>query len=178
MEENKPFYDKKSLKNFKSKKILDLAAAKTKIFRIKGRGKTAGLCHGGFDLLHPGHIRHFESAKKLCDCLFVSVTSDRFVSKLKGNGRPIFTDKLRAYAVAGIEFVDYVVISDFKTGVEVIRLLRPSYYIKGPDYIDKNDMALKEEISAINSVGGAIKYTNDPKFSTTKIIKYIKEHFD
>lgn len=161
---------------YTSKKILSIDVAKKKISKIKAEKKTVGLCHGGFDLLHPGHIKHFEYAKKLCDCLFVSITSDKFVALLKGRGRPIFSDKLRAYSVAGIEFVDYVVISDFELGVEVIRVLKPSYYIKGPDYMKKNDPAINAERNSIISIGGEIKYTNEPKLSTTAIIRYIKEN--
>ena len=101
-------------KSFVSKKILDYSSAIKKISELKEKNKTVGLCHGGFDLLHPGHIKHFESAKNLCDYLMVSITSDRFVTSRKGSGRPIFSDKLRAYASACTEFVDFVVISDFK----------------------------------------------------------------
>ena len=108
---------------YASNKILDTNEAKRKISEIKSKNKTVGLCHGGFDLLHSGHIKHFESAKKICDYLFVSVTSDRFVSLLKGKVRPIFPDKLRAYSIASIQFVDYVLIADFKLGVEVINIL-------------------------------------------------------
>ena len=161
---------------YTSKKILNIDAAKKEISKIKAEKKTVGLCHGGFDLLHPGHIKHFEYAKKICDCLFVSITSDKFVALLKGKGRPIFSDKLRAYFVASIKFVDYVVISDFKLGVEVISILKPSYYIKGPDYMKKSDPAINAERDTIISIGGKIKYTNEPKLSTTAIIKYIKEN--
>lgn len=165
----------KSLKDFKSNKVIDFKTAAKKIRDIKTLGKTAGLCHGGFDLLHPGHIKHFESARRLCDCLLVSITSDRFVASRKGLGRPIFSDKLRAYSVAGIEFVDFVVISDFKKGIEVIKKLKPSYYIKGPDFVSKTTPGITLEREAIKSVGGEIRYTTDIKVSTTEIIKYIKE---
>lgn len=155
--------------------IIDYKTAIKKIREIKNKNKTVGLCHGGFDLLHPGHIKHFESAKKLCDYLFISVTSDKFVTLRKGSGRPVYPEKLRAYSVASIKFVDFVVISDFKKGVEVIKKLRPSYYIKGPDFIHKTTPGITAERKAIKSVGGKIKYTKDSKLSTTEIIKYIKE---
>ena len=161
---------------YASNKILDIDEARRKISKIKSENKTIGLCHGGFDLLHSGHIKHFESAKKICDFLFVSVTSDRFVSMLKGKYRPIFPDRLRAYSIASLQFVDYVIIADFKLGVEVINILKPTYYIKGPDYIDKNDPDIDAERDVISSVGGEIRYTTEPKLSTTEIIKYIKEN--
>ena len=151
------------------KKAIDLIA------EFKSQNKKVGLCHGAFDLLHPGHIRHFESAKKLCDVLFVSVTSDRFVSMRKGTGRPVYTDKVRAYMMANLKPVDYVVISDFETAIEAIRLLKPDYYIKGPDYIKSKIAAITAEREAVASVDGSIRYTNDPKLATTSIISYIKE---
>jgi len=105
---------------FKSDKIIDFSRAIEKILEYKKANKKIGLCHGGFDLLHPGHIKHLQSAAKLCDFLFVSITSDRFVATRKVNGRPIFSDELRAYSVANIQFVDYVVISDFERATDVI----------------------------------------------------------
>lgn len=159
---------------YKSDKILPLSNAKELIAKLKLRGKKVGMCHGGFDLLHPGHIKHFESAKKLCDVLFVSITSDRFVASRKGSGRPIYTEKLRAYSIASIKYVDYVVISNFNTGIEVIKLLKPSYYIKGPDYHNKNEQEINAEREAVDYVGGKIKYTKDSKLSTTDMIEYIK----
>lgn len=170
--------DKQTEKAFGSKKILDYPAAINKIAELKKKGKKVGLCHGGFDLLHPGHIKHFESAKKLCDVLFVSITSDRFVTSRKGTGRPVFPEKLRAYAASCIEFVDYVVISDFEKAVEVLKELKPSYYIKGPDFINKTTPGITAEREAIKSVGGEIKYTDDPNLSTTEIIRYVKEELD
>lgn len=158
---------------YKSNKILTFEQAINLIDKLKKEGKKVGLCHGGFDLLHPGHIKHFESAKRLCDTLVVSITSDRFVEKRKGDGRPIFTEKLRAYSIACISFVDFVVISDYNLGIEVIKTLKPSYYIKGPDYINKDEHEINAEIEAIKSVGGEIRYTNDPKLSTTKLINYM-----
>ncbi|MBI2549670.1 HAD-IIIA family hydrolase [Candidatus Woesearchaeota archaeon] len=160
---------------FKSEKIVDIGTAAKRISELKRQNKKAGLCAGGFDFLHPGHIKHFESAKKLCDCLFVSVTSDRFVAARKGSGRPIFSEKLRAYSVASIEYVDYVFISDLERATEVIEKLKPSYYIKGPDFIGKTTPGITAEREAITSAGGEIRYTNDEKLSTTDVIRYIQE---
>lgn len=165
-----------SMKGYNSKKIVPFLKAKQLIATFAKEKKKVGLCHGGYDLLHPGHIRHFESAKKLCDVLFVSVTSDRFVSERKGTGRPIFNEKLRAYSIAALDAVDYVVISDFKRATKVITRLKPSYYIKGPDFVQKTTPGITEERNAIKNSGGVMKYTRDPTMSTTKIIDYIKHH--
>ena len=164
----------KGIEEYKSGKVVKFKKAIRIITKLKSQGKKVGLCHGGFDLLHVGHIKHFESAKNICDVLFVSITSDKFVALRKGSGRPIFNENLRAYMVAAIEFVDYSVISDFNLGVEVIKNLKPSYYIKGIDYKGKKDKEIDAERDAISSVKGEIKYTKDPKMSTTDIINYIK----
>jgi len=162
--------------DYKNHSILSLNKAAELISKLKSENKKIGLCHGGFDLLHAGHVKHFESSSKICDVLFVSITSDKYVETRKGKGRPIYHEKLRAYMVACIEFVDYVVISDFKTGIEVIEYLKPNYYIKGPDYTNSNTKGLIAEKDAIERVGGEIKYTNDPKLSTTEIINGIKSN--
>lgn len=153
--------------------IVSLERARTLIARAKAEGQRVGLCHGGFDLLHPGQVKHFESAKKLCDVLVVSVTSDRFVQGRKGEGRPIFSDKLRAYMVGSLRMVDYVVVAD--VGIEVIKKLKPSFYIKGPDFINKQTPGITAEREAVAAVGEKILYTKDPKLSTTAIIEYIQK---
>lgn len=168
----------KGTDSFKSEKILSFEKAKKLIVDLKTKNKKVGLCHGGFDLLHPGHVKHFESAKNLCDVLIVSLTSDEFVSTRKGSGRPIFNDELRSYMVSSIQFVDYVVISHFKTGIEVIKTLKPDYYIKGPDYVKRDTTGINAEKEAAVSIGGKIKYTEDPKISTTQIIEYVKDKID
>ncbi|HPJ89569.1 MAG TPA: adenylyltransferase/cytidyltransferase family protein, partial [Thermotogota bacterium] len=145
------------------------------IEETKRENKTVGICHGAFDLVHPGHIKHFESAAKLCDILVVSLTSDHFVHKRKGENRPIYSQEERAYIIASLEYVDYVTISDFETGKETISFLEPSYYIKGPDYKHKNTKGILSERAAIKSVGGEMLYTNDEKYSTSKLIDKIKK---
>lgn len=155
--------------------IISVTRAKRLIAGCKRQGKTVGLCHGGFDLLHPGHVKHFESAKKQCDVLVVSVTSDRFVTGRKGQGRPIFSDALRAYMIASLRMVDYVVITDVKLGVDVIAALQPSLYIKGPDFMAKQTPGITAEREAIAAVGGTMAYTKDPKLSTTEIIDSIRK---
>lgn len=164
-----------STRTYRSPKILTFTATVSTIRKLRQEGKRVGLCHGGFDLLHPGHVKHFESAKKLCDVLIVSVTSDRFVAGRKGEGRPIFPDKLRAYMIASLSVVDWVVVTDFKLGVDVIRALKPSLYIKGPDFISKQTPGITAERRAIAVVGGTMAYTKDPKLSTIEIIDYIQQ---
>ena len=161
---------------FDSNKIVNLNLAAKKISEFKKANKTLGLCHGGFDLLHPGHIKHLESAAKLCDYLFVSITSDKYVAARKGSNRPVFSERLRAYSVASLSYVNYVIISNFERATEIVDKLRPSYYIKGPDFINKTTPGISDEKNKIEALGGKIKFTTDHKFSTTEIIKHIKEN--
>lgn len=160
--------------NYNSKNVLDENELVEKISFLKKGEKTIGLCVGSFDLLHPGHVDHFISAKKYCDILVVGVTSDKFVSKRK-KGRPIFNEQMRAFFISQIKPVDYVFISDYLTANEAISLVKPDFYIKGPDYENKNDEEINSERDSIQEEGGKIVYTNDEKLSATDIIEYIKK---
>ena len=82
------------------------------------------LCHGVFDLLHIGHIKHLSKAKDLGDILVVSITPDKYVNK--GPGRPAFNENLRADAISAMQDVDYVSINDTATAVNVIKKIKPS----------------------------------------------------
>jgi len=166
--------DINDLSSYTSEKIIDLDYAAILIKQLQSSNKKVGLCNGGFDILHPGHMKHFEMAKKICGILFVSISSDIFVSSRKGTGRPVYNEKLRAYSVAALRWVDYVVISDSEKGTDIIQRLKPDYYIKGPDYIDKTTPGINSEREVIKSVGGEMQYTVESPMSTTEIIEYIK----
>ncbi|MFH0827348.1 MAG: PfkB family carbohydrate kinase [Candidatus Omnitrophota bacterium] len=138
---------------------------------LRKKNKIIVLCHGVFDLLHPGHIKHFEAAKKEGDVLVVTLTKDEFVNK--GPGRPIFNQILRAESIAAIGCVDFVAINDGPTAVETIKRLKPHLYAKGSDYVrrkaDITGMILEEE-QAVKSVGGRIHFTDEVSFSSTALI--------
>lgn len=153
------------------KKIKKLDELKTIIADLKKQNKKIAHCHGVFDLIHPGHIRHLAAAKKEADVLVVTVTSDPFVRK--GPGRPIFNENLRAETLASFNSVDYVAINDAPTATNCITLLKPNVYVKGQDYINKkNDVTgkISEEEEAVVSVGGRIAFTHDITFSSSKLI--------
>jgi rfaE bifunctional protein nucleotidyltransferase chain/domain len=160
--------------DYSSQNVLGENDLVEKISFLKKKNKTIGLCVGSFDLLHPGHVAHFISAKKYCDILVVGVTSDKFVSKRK-EGRPIFNERMRTFFISQIKPVDYVFISDYLSANEAIALVKPDFYIKGPDYENKNDEEINSERDSIKSVGGKIVYTNDEKLSATNIIEYIRK---
>src|SRR5947208_15717660 len=96
---------------------------------VRESGKKIVHCHGVFDLLHIGHIKHLEAARKLGDLLVVTITPDRFVNK--GPHRPAFPERLRAEALASLACVDYVAINQWPTAVATIELLKPSLFVKG-----------------------------------------------
>lgn len=128
-------------------------------------------CHGVFDLLHPGHIRHFKAAKSQGDKLIVSITPDRFVNK--GPGRPAFTESLRLESVAALEDVDYVVLNDSPDAVSVIKKIKPSVYVKGSEYSNHaGDVTgkISEEAEAVGAIGGQIFYTDDIVFSSSSLL--------
>jgi len=144
-------------------------------FRAQHKDKSIIQCHGVFDLLHIGHIRHLGQAKKLGDILIVTVTPDRYVNR--GPHRPAFTEELRAEAIAALDCVDYVAINKWPTAVETIKLLKPDIYAKGADYKDpQKDLTGKiiDEEAAVKSVGGKIALTEDIVFSSSRLInKYL-----
>lgn len=128
-------------------------------------------CHGVFDLLHIGHIKHFEEAKTYGDILIVSITSDEFVNK--GPGRPVFTTSLRLEALAALQSVDYVVANNLPTAEEIIKTLKPDIYFKGPDYKDHfKDITgkINDEEASVKSIGGEILYTEDITFSSSSLL--------
>lgn len=129
------------------------------------------LCHGVFDLVHPGHLRHFEEAKSLGDVLVVSVTAARFVRK--GPGRPYFGDEQRMEFLAALQYVDYVVLSESDTACDVIPLVKPDIYVKGREYKKAEDDItgkISEECELVERYGGSVYYTSGEVFSSTRLI--------
>src|ERR1017187_1514605 len=113
-------------------KIISLEELAEITAKLKSQGKTIALCHGCFDLLHLGHMKHFEAAKKAADVVIVTITPDRYVNK--GPGRPVFNEQLRMESIAALEAVSYVALNKWETAVKTIGLLKPTLYVKGQDY--------------------------------------------
>ena len=159
-------------------KVVSISKLAKIIENYRKQGKRIGFCNGNYDLLHPGHVMHFESAKKLCDVLVVAVADDKSVRKQKGPGRPIFNEDLRAYMVSQLSSVDFAIFNrhNKQSNVsKIINLIKPKYYIRGPDYINsKSGSFLNEKRDAIKA-GCLIRYTKDKKFASRDIIKSIKE---
>ncbi len=158
-----------------SSKIRTLEELADIIQAAKEEGKTVVHCHGVFDLLHPGHVRHFQAARKEGDILVVTLTPDHFVNK--GPGRPVFSEQLRAEFLAALADIDYVAINRWPTAVETIRMLKPGVYVKGDEYERREDDLtgkITDEEQAVLDSGGRIHFTHDVTFSSTKLLN---EHF-
>src|SRR3990167_9053345 len=126
------------------------------------------MAHGTFDLLHIGHIKHLEEAKKHGDHLVVSVTSDRFVNK--GPRRPYFNENHRMEALKGLSFVDEVVLSDSELAVDAIEKIKPDIFIKGIDYENGESKFNEDERRALERVGAKLIFTKTEKHSSSEII--------
>lgn len=135
------------------------------------RGKKTGLCHGVFDLVHPGHLAHFKEAKSVCDILVVSLTAAKYVRK--GPDRPYFDDEMRLEFLESIECVDFVMLSNDFTPDDVIECVRPDFYFKGEEYsVSENDVTgmIDKEVGLVREYGGDVYYTTGETFSSTKLI--------
>ena len=159
-------------------KVQTLGAIDLLLEREREAGRTIALCHGVFDLLHPGHFRHLQSASNLADVLVVTITGDRYVGK--GPGRPVFSQDLRAEALAGIAVVDYVVIIEDATAFPAISAVHPNIYVKGQEYSQETDDPtgnIRRERELVENLGGSIGYTNDIDFSSSKLINsFLPQH--
>jgi rfaE bifunctional protein kinase chain/domain/rfaE bifunctional protein nucleotidyltransferase chain/domain len=154
-----------------TEKIKNLEELSKLFSDLRSEGKKIVHCHGVFDLLHVGHIKHFKEAKTFGDVLVVSITPDEFVHK--GPGRPAFETSLRLEALSELESVDYVVANKWPTAQEIIKIIEPNVYCKGPDYknhLDDITGKITEEELAVNTVGGTIMYTNGITFSSSGLL--------
>ncbi len=153
------------------KKIKTIDSLSRIINKLKQGKKRIVFTNGCFDLFHYGHLISLMEAKKHGDILVVGINSDSSMKKLKGKGRPIFSQKERANIICGLECVDYCVVFDEDTPAKVIKALKPDVIAKGADY-KKEDVVgydfikrYKGEIILLPFVKG---------ISTTEIIKKIK----
>ena len=141
----------------------------------RANGQKIVHCHGCFDLMHIGHIKYFQAAKKMGDILVVTVTADVYVDK--GPNRPVFDQNLRAESIAALECVDYVAINKWSTAEETLRLLRPHIYVKGQEFKKLEDKTgkIQREYKVIQEIGAELRFTNEIVFSSTELLnKYFK----
>jgi rfaE bifunctional protein nucleotidyltransferase chain/domain len=147
-----------------STKILTRDTLIQKLRDHRARKQSIVLANGVFDILHVGHVRYLEAAKKEADILVVAVNSDSSVRTLKGPGRPILPEQSRATLVAALRAVDYVVIFDEPNVENLLHALRPNVHAKGTDYSESN--VPERETSARLGIRTAI--VGDPKDHSTR----------
>ena len=137
------------------------------VSKIKNLHKKIIFTNGCFDILHAGHIKYLEKAKEFGDILILGLNSDSSVKRLKGKNRPINTQTDRAHIIASLHVVDYVVIFDEDTPLELIKLIEPDVLVKGSDYKGKKVAGEKiaKELKLIKFIDGK---------STSKTIKRIQ----
>ena len=145
------------------------------IKKLKSEGKKVVLCHGCFDLMHPGHIKYFQAARNMGDILVVTLTPDIYIDK--GPGRPVFNQDLRAESIAALECVDYVAVNKWPTAEETLRLLRPDIYVKGQEFEKMEDKTgkIQREHEVLKEIGAEMRFTHEIVFSSTKLLnQYFK----
>lgn len=138
---------------------------------FRAKDKKVAHCHGVFDLLHPGHIAYLEEAKSLADILVVTITAAAYVNK--GPGRPFFSDELRLQSLVALACVDYVLLVEAATAIEIIDVVQPEYYVKGQEYAVSSDDVTGNIVLEVNQVrkyGGDVHFTTGVVFSSTKLI--------
>ena len=138
---------------------------------LKAKGQKVALCHGVFDLVHPGHLTHLKQAKAAADVLVVSITASEFVRK--GPGRPYFDDRARMEFLAAIDCVDYVMLSEGYTVEDIVEAVEPDLYVKGQEYAKEDEDLtgkMREERELVERHGGHVYYTTGQVYSSTKLI--------
>ncbi|MCT7512588.1 D-glycero-beta-D-manno-heptose-7-phosphate kinase [Aliarcobacter cryaerophilus] len=142
---------------------------KTLSSKLHNQGKKIVFTNGCFDILHVGHVKYLEVAKSYGDVLILGLNADSSVKKLKGPTRPINTQDDRAYILASLESVDYVIIFEEETPYELIKLIKPHVLVKGGDYEGKEVVGqdIADELKLVQFVDGK---------STTNTIKRIQEN--
>ncbi len=135
------------------------------------KDKKTVFTNGCFDILHPGHIKVLKKAKEYGDILVVGLNSDSSVKKIKGSLRPVNNQKYRAALLSQIRPVDYVIIFDRETPLELIKTLKPQVLVKGGEYSEG-------KIVGENLVPETVRVKMEEGFSTTAIIKKIIKRFN
>jgi rfaE bifunctional protein kinase chain/domain/rfaE bifunctional protein nucleotidyltransferase chain/domain len=142
--------------------------------QAQAAGKVIVQCHGCFDILHPGHLRHLTWARGQGDLLIVSVSADKVVDK--GSNRPLVPEQLRAENLAALEVVDYVTIDDGEWAGPILEMLRPNIYVKGKEFENVFTGRIGRERQIVESYGGKMRFSSgDVVYSSTKIIEEHRE---
>jgi len=137
--------------------------------RKKYASKKIVLCHGTFDMIHPGHLSYLKEAKKLGDILVVTITADKYILK---KSKRFFNQYSRSQLIASLEFVDFIAIINEPSALTAIKLLKPNYYVKGSEFkkhLNDPYHNIKKEKILIEKYGGIIYFTKKQKISPIKL---------
>jgi rfaE bifunctional protein nucleotidyltransferase chain/domain len=145
--------------------------AVTWIRSIRASGGRVVFTNGVFDLLHPGHVRYLQHARRLGDALIVGVNTDRSVRAIKGESRPVTRQDERAEILAALACVDAVVLFDEETPYALIKRLQPDVLVKGADWSEK-DMIGRDIVERRG--GSVVRVPFETGYSTTSIIETIR----
>jgi rfaE bifunctional protein nucleotidyltransferase chain/domain len=140
--------------------------------RIRLGGGLIIHCHGCFDLLHVGHVRHLNEARTFGDFLVDPVTPDEYIGK--GDGRPVIKAHERAEMLAALECVGAVVVNTHQTAIEAIAKVKPHVFVKGGEFRTNKTEALLHETEVVTCYGGVVRYTAPSDKSTTAILRQIR----
>jgi rfaE bifunctional protein nucleotidyltransferase chain/domain len=132
--------------------------------RLRAEGRRIVLANGCFDLLHVGHVRYLDAARRLGDVLFVGVNGDAAVARLKGQGRPLMPAAERVELLSALRAVDHVVVFDDDTADALIAAIRPDVHAKGTDYTPDS----VPERETVRAYGGRVAIVGDPKDHATR----------
>jgi len=151
--------------------ILERDELLRRVKQDRARGLTHAFANGAFDLLHVGHIRYLEAARREADRLIVAINDDASVRALKGPSRPVLAEADRAELVAALRAVDYVVIFSEPTVTPLLESLQPAVHCKGTDYT----VDTVPERATVRAYGGRIAIVGDPKdHSTSDLLARLK----
>ena len=156
-----------------SSKVLSAFELENELTKIRNAtpGVKTVLCHGVFDLVHPGHLEHLRQAKKWGDILVLSITADKFVNK--GPNRPYFSKDQRAMFLAAFEMISFVYISESDSALAAVEIVKPDFYVKGPDYrVLQDDITgkIRVEKETTEKFGGKLVFTDGFTSSSTNLI--------
>jgi rfaE bifunctional protein nucleotidyltransferase chain/domain len=147
-------------------KIASLEELGERVAAARRAGQSVALANGCFDILHVGHVRYLQAARKQADVLVVGINSDDSVRRLKGPDRPILPEGDRALVVAALRAVDHVVVFGEDDVTRLIRLLRPDVHCKGTDYSEET----VPEREVVRECGGRVAIVGDPKDHDTRAL--------
>jgi rfaE bifunctional protein nucleotidyltransferase chain/domain len=155
-------------------KIIEMDELAEHAMQLRAAGEKLVATNGCFDLLHVGHVRYLQAARRLGDVLAVGLNGDQSVRELKGSGRPINNEGDRAEVLAALECVDFVVIFPEMRAVQFILAAQPAIYAKGGDYTSETLNA--EERAALQEVGAEIRIIPFEKgYSTSLLLEQLRK---